>query len=237
MNYRELLARFMQSHDDDKAKIFAIVGWCVWNRHNAIHFNRAIRPVNSICREAGRLLQEFVQAREVELSPPRPQVIQRRCLPDPYFYKINFDAEVFQASNLAGVGVIARDNRGDPIRALTMPIPFKQSVVELEALACQRAVQFALEIGLNQVVIEGDSITVIEALKNGSGQFASYGNVLDDIRSQSAGFQYVEFSYTSRVYNSVADALAKKAKSGVGFQVWLEDLLDDIAPFVFRDVH
>ena len=37
--------------------------------------------------------------------------------------------------------------------------------------------------------------------------------------------------------NSVADALAKKAKSGVCFQVWLEDLPDDIAPFVFRDVH
>ena len=107
----------------------------------------------------------------------------------------------------------------------------------MEALACQRAVQFALEIGLNQVVIEGDSVTVIKALKNGSGQFASYGNVLDDIRSQSVGFQYVEFSYTSHVCNSVADALAKKAKSVVGFQVWLEDLPDDIAPFVFRDVH
>ena len=87
------------------------------------------------------------------------------------------------------------------------------------------------------MVIEGDSVTVIEALKNGLGQFASYENVLDDIWSQSAGFQYVEFSYTSRVCNSVADALAKKAKSGVGFQVWLEDLLDDIAPFVLRDVH
>ena len=135
------------------------------------------------------------------------------------------------------MGVIARDNRGDPIGALTMPIPFRQSVAELEALACQRAVQFALEIGLNQVVIEGDSVIVIEALKNGLGQFASYGNFLDDIRSQSAGFQYVEFSYTSSVCNSVADALAKKAKSGVGFQVWLEDLPDDIAPFVFRDVH
>ena len=125
--------------------------------------------MDSICRDAGSLLQEFLQAREVELSPPRPQVIQRWRPPDPYFYKINFDAAVFQVSNLAGVGVIARDNRGDPIGMLTMPIPFRQSVVELEALACQRAVQFALEIGLNQVVIEGDSVTVIEALKNWLG--------------------------------------------------------------------
>ena len=94
-----------------------------------------------------------------------------------------------------------------------------------------------LEIGLNQVVIEGDSVTVIEALKNGTGQFASYGNILDDIQFQSTGFQYVEFLYTSRACNSVADALAKKANSGVGFQVWLEDLPEDIVPFVVRDVH
>ena len=79
--------------------------------------------------------------------------------------------------------------------------------------------------------------SILKKNTTSSGQFASYGNVLDDIRSQSAGFQHVEFSYTSRVCNSVADALAKKAKSGVGFQVWLEDLPDDIAPFVFRDVH
>ena len=92
MNYRELFARFMPSPNDYKAEIFAIVGWFVWNRRNAIHFNRAVRPVDSICREAGSFLQEFLQAREVELSPPLPQAIQRWRPPD---YKINFDAAVF----------------------------------------------------------------------------------------------------------------------------------------------
>ncbi|XP_050249952.1 uncharacterized protein LOC126697131 [Quercus robur] len=193
VNYRELLARFMPSSDDYKAEIFAIAGW-----------------------EAGSFLQEFLQTREVELSPPLPQAIQRWLPPDPNIYKINFDATVFRASNLAGVGVIVRDNRGDPIGALTMPVPFRQSVAELEAVACQRAVQFALEIGLTQVVVEGDSVTVIEALKNGTGQFANYGNILDDIRFQSTCFQFIDFLFTSRVCNSIADALAKKAGSGVG---------------------
>ena len=68
-----------------------------------------------------------------------------------------------------GVGVIIRDNRGDPIGALTMPVPISQFVAELEALACQQAVQFALEIGLNRVVVEGDFVTIIEALNNGTG--------------------------------------------------------------------
>ena len=68
-----------------------------------------------------------------------------------------------------GVGVIIRDNQGDPIGALTMPVPISQSVAKLEALACQQAVQFALEIGLNRVVVEGDFVTIIEALNNCTG--------------------------------------------------------------------
>ena len=126
----------MPSPDDYKANIFAIAGWFVWNRRNAIHFNRAVQPVDSICKEAGSFLQEFLQAHEVELSHPLPQAIQRWQSPNPNIYKINFDAAVFRASNLAGVGVIVRDNKGDPIGVLTMPVPFRQSVVELEAVAC-----------------------------------------------------------------------------------------------------
>ena len=49
--------------------------------------------------------------------------------------------------------------------------------------------------------------------------------------------QLVEFKYISRVCNFVADALAKKANSVVGLQVWLEVLPDDVAPLVVRDVH
>ena len=45
------------------------------------------------------------------------------------------------------------------------------------------------------------------------------------------------FYLVSRLCNSVADVLAKKASSIVGLQVWLGDLPADIAPFVSRDVH
>ena len=71
------------------------------------------------------------------------------------------------------MAVIVRDNWGDPIGALSMPVPLSQFVAKLEALACQWAIQFVLENGLTRVVIEGDSAIVIKALNNGSGQFAS----------------------------------------------------------------
>ncbi|KAK9993995.1 hypothetical protein SO802_023698 [Lithocarpus litseifolius] len=174
-----------------------------------------------ICSKAGSYLQEFLQAQTKELVPPRPPPLQQWRPPDPHCLKINFDAAVFRRSSLAGIGVVVRN-----------------CVVEdLEALACLKAAQFALELGITRVVFEGDSAVVINALLQGAGAFASFGNILDDIRVLSTAFQLVDFTFVSRCCNSVADTLAKNAKIFVGAQVWLHDVPADIAPLVLRDVH
>lgn len=69
-----------------------------------------------------------------------------------------------QNKHLAGIGVIIHDSVGEAIGALSMPIPLSTSVVVMEALACRRAVLFAREIGLREVVFEGDSAVVIQAV-------------------------------------------------------------------------
>ena len=112
---------------------------------------------------------------------PYPPPLQQWCPPTPNIFKVNFDALVFRSSNLAGVGVIVCNSSGAAVEALSVPISLGCSVIELEALACLRAVQFVLEIGLTRVVFEGDLAAVIDALWHGSGGLASYGNVLDDI--------------------------------------------------------
>lgn len=47
-----------------------------------------------------------------------------------------------------GISVIIRDCYREVIKTLSMPIPLSLSMAEVEALACQRVVQFATEIGL-----------------------------------------------------------------------------------------
>ena len=61
--------------------------------------------------------------------------------------------------------------------------------------------------------------------------------MLDDIRVHVSAFQFFDFNLVSRLCNSVANALAKKASSVVGSLVWLGDFPADIAPLLFRDVH
>ena len=78
--------------------------------------------------------------------------------PDENKFKFNFDATIFKSCNQAGIGVIVRDWRCEAIGALSTSVLAAQSVVELEALACRRAVLFAVELGLQDVVFEGDSL-------------------------------------------------------------------------------
>ena len=136
----------------------------------------------SIYSKAGSYLQEFLQAQTEEPAPPRIPIVQRWRPPDSHCYKVNFDAVVFHDLNRAGIGVIIRNCGGAALGALSSSIPLAQSVADVEALACLKAVKFALEIGLTRVVFEGDSAVIIGALIHDNGEVASYGNILEDIR-------------------------------------------------------
>nr|POE73462.1 hypothetical protein CFP56_08765 [Quercus suber] len=125
--------------------------------------------------------------------------------PGAQIFKANFDTTVFKSCNLGGIGVIIWDWRGEAIGALTMSVPLPQSVIEFEALACQWVVQFAMEIGLTEVIFEGDSVMVIQAISQGTSDFSAYGHIIEDIRSQAAAFQFSVFCHASRNCNIVAD--------------------------------
>ena len=130
-----------------------------------------------------------------------------------------------------GISVIICDCYGEVIRALSMPIPLPLSMTKVEELACRRLLQFATEIGLKDVVFEGNSIVVIQAITEGLG-FA-YGNIIEDILYQASVFHFSNFSHFKHNCNIVTDALAKKTKDYIGLQIWLEDYLSFFFFFFF----
>ena len=77
--------------------------------------------------------------------------------------------------------MIIRDTNGAVIGALSARVPLPQFVAMLEALACRRAVQFAVEIGLHEVVFEGAAAVVINTISQGSANQSLYGHIVDDI--------------------------------------------------------
>ena len=118
-----------------------------------------------------------------------------------------------------------------------MLVSLSSTVVKLEALACLGVVQFATNLGLQWVIFEGDSTTIISAVSHGSSVLALFGNIIDDVRHLLPSFSVVSFNHVHRSGNVVADALAKKASSIVGHHIWVDTLSLDIAELVSFDVH
>ena len=116
-----------------------------------------------------------------------------------------------------------------------MRISLPQTVAKVEILACRRPVIFALELSLLKVVFESDVAGVINAIKYGSAEHSSSGRIIDDIYHSSSQLNCCDFSF-NRSCNMVVNALAKKAKEGEDFKVWLEDISRDITPLVASDV-
>ena len=53
----------------------------------------------------------------------------------------------------------------------------KHTTTEAEAFACRRALEFAVDIGFSKLVIEGDSIQVINATNSNKANLSRLGHV------------------------------------------------------------
>ena len=132
-------------------------------------------------------------------------------------YKTNFDGAVFVESREAGIGVMIRNSNGEVVVALSEKIPYPDSVEVLEALAARRVALFAVEVGIFQSVFEGDSEMVCNALKVADGGHPSIGQFVKDFLSIVSSLRTFSFSHTRRQGNSVAHALAKRARGVITF--------------------
>ena len=94
---------------------------------------------------------------------------------------------------------------------------------EAEVLACRRALEFAIDIGFSELVIEGDSAQVLNSLRSTATNLSRLGHIFDDIQCLMAGLLWVEVKLVNRNANGAAHSLARYAKNIVEDVVWLED--------------
>ncbi|XP_075633348.1 uncharacterized protein LOC142605796 [Castanea sativa] len=140
------------------------------------------------------------------------------------FYKINFDGSLFTSLDRANVGVVIRDCNGLVMASLSQPIPLPLTVMEIETIAAARALEFALELGLNSVILEGDCEILMKSLMEDLLSLASSGLLIQDVKVIAKSFQCIRFSQVRKEENKVAHNLARHARHVTGFSIWMEDV-------------
>jgi len=112
--------------------------------------------------------------------------------------------------------------------SLAQRILLPNLAIEVEALAARRAMEVALESGLNKGVLEGDSLILMSALKSNSHSFSQFGHIVNDIQHSASQFFIISYSHVRRHCNTVAHSLARQAISFSSLQVWMEDVPQEI---------
>ena len=110
----------------------------------------------------------------------------------------------------AGIGEVIRNSAGEVMASLSEKIPLQVEAVE--ALAAYRAARFVQEVGITESILEGDSLSMISALKNGDRMNSAIGHLIKDTLSFVISNRSSSFSHVRRQGNVVAHALFKKAR-------------------------
>ncbi|XP_074283871.1 uncharacterized protein LOC141608414 [Silene latifolia] len=131
------------------------------------------------------------------------------------YVKINVDAVVQEGVGV-NLGMVCRDGRGRVLWGATHVLEQLWESHIAEAVAVLEGIKEARWRGHENIVVESDCLQVIEALRKSRSGRSIFDLVLDDISSLRFSFNSVVWSFTSRLNNGVAHALAHPFPRVVG---------------------
>ena len=193
-----------------------------WNCFRSVLVN--LEPMNSIVhggviQDLGRLnqrakdyLEEFWVAQVHLIVSDTVDSVKTWRSPSGSSYKLNFDAAVFADTSSSRFGAIIQNNIGEVMAAMSAKGLAIVDGEEAKVLTCQRALEFAVDAGFKELVIEGDNATDMKSITSLKALRSRMGNIYTDIRLLATGSRCQSFSCVKRNANIVAHSLARYAR-------------------------
>ena len=172
-----MLQKFQNNHGDflqlfealvdrlstPEMELFLVQAWLIWNQRNVMVHGGQMKNSGWLTKRAAKLLEEYKKAQAtLKISCATPgSSYWKPPLQD--VYKLNFDAAVLLNLNCSGVGAIIRNCDGEVMAKMAAKGEYVHNSDDAEALACRKALEFAMEAGFSTVIIEGDNSNVMES--------------------------------------------------------------------------
>ena len=96
--------------------------------------------------------------------------------------------------------------------------------VEIEAVAAARALEFGLETGSVEAILEGDSELIMNSLKTGGDTIASVQPLVQDAIIFSNSYTKLLYSHCRRDGKKLAHSLARYSANVSDYVVWMEEV-------------
>jgi ribonuclease HI len=104
--------------------------------------------------------------------------------------------------------------------------------VVAEALGALRAAEFSRDLGFQDVILEGDSLAVVQDIQSLGSTCIAHGQIVEDTRFVLNSHRSWMIGHTKRNGNQAAHGLAKYAVRNHMDQTWLEDIPDCVSVVV-----
>ena len=117
---------------------------------------------------------------EFQVANEKPQTTRESttkeikwCPPQLGSYKVKVDGAVFTKQKQVGIRVVIRVSAGEVIVALSHKHARPLGALETEAKAMEVGIQFALDVGVRDLIFEGDALSICNALR-GVGEVSMF---------------------------------------------------------------
>ncbi|XP_075669801.1 uncharacterized protein LOC142639525 [Castanea sativa] len=204
--------------DIDVVAKVVCTAWAIWHNRNTTRHGGKRRHGKELVSWVTQYTEEF-KAANVCMESTTPVVeVKGTWIPTPgNVFKVNVDAAICRSQKTIGVGVIIRDDMGWLEAAMSKKIYASLGVLEAEALVHELGLIFAKDIGVHNLILEGDSLIIHKALCETTDPPSSMATIIQGVQELSKEFRGIEFSHVRRQGNSPFHLLAKHALGVVDY--------------------
>ena len=104
-------------------------------------------------------------------------------------------------------------------------------------LACRKALEFAIDAGFMDIILEGDSALVMQTVSQAQPNLSWLGLIYEDIWCLAAGFRSILINCVRHSANCVAHSLARFARFIDDDIVWLEEDPPPVVAALYLDAN
>lgn len=180
----------------------------LWMRRNSLLFESSLDQPRSVMQKARQSQHEFSATLEQQRTRRHQQAVNRSVShwqkPVGLTCKANWDVVLNKENKKIGIGIIVRNGEGDSMAVMCSTTNYLTQLVIAEALALKKACEFCVDLGMAQVIFEGDCQVVVRDVNSKDDSLTSYGSVITDIRIMLAERPQWSTSFTYRESNNIA---------------------------------
>lgn len=178
----------------------------------------------------------MANARESQVPVVQMSEIVKWTPPPSGVLNVNVDGALDKRKGKGGVGIAVRDEFGQLVMAVAIPLPNVWSAEVVEATGFRYALESIRDRSGEDFLVEGDALGVIQMLQGVKCANSSVAVVVMDVINLARLFHSISFSFVRRNFNRVAHVIAKYALSIELATTWNGDFPDWVCSQASLDV-